>query len=134
MILPLISLRHSLLPPLWVLLLQTHWPPYCVSRTHQAHACPRALAFVVPSAQDRPPWAASSFTPDPTQVSAPRSVSWGGFLATGVHFYSYPALYGSTAPMTTCHCSMHLYQIISLLLECNSLRAYLDSAHSRLHP
>ena len=83
MILPLISFRHSLLPPLWLLLLQTHWPPYCVSRTYQAHACPRALALVVPSVQDRPPWAASSFTPDPTQVSAPRSVSWGGFLATG---------------------------------------------------
>ena len=54
--------------------------------------------------------------------------------ATGIHFHSYPALYVSMAPMTTCHCSVHLYQIISLLLECNSLWAYLDSAHSWLHP
>lgn len=54
--------------------------------------------------------------------------------ATDIRFHSYPALYVFIALRTTCHCSVHLYQIISLLLERNSVWAYPDSAHSRLHP
>lgn len=134
MILPLISLQHSLLPPLWLLLLQTHWPPCCVFRTHQAHACPRVFALAVPSAQDRPPRAASSFTPIPLKSLFLGQRHGVASWATDIHFHSYPALYVFIALKTTCHCLVHLYQIISLLLERNSVWAYLDSAHSRLHP
>ena len=46
----------------------------------------------------------------------------------------YPALSVFTALVTTCHCSVYLYQIISFLLECKSVWAPPDSTHSSLYP
>ena len=101
---------------------------------HQAHACPRVFALAVPSPRTGLPGQPHRLHPIPLKslfLGQRHSVaSW----ATDIRSHSYPAFYVFIALRTTCHCLVHLYQIISLLLERNSVWAYLDSAHSQLHP